>query len=88
MNASDLWEGMNMDSDRILARMTLKDKIRLCSGASFWKTKRMKKYGIPSVFMCDGPHGLRKQEKFTDMLGLNSSHPATCFPAAVTTADS
>lgn len=68
--------------------MTLKDKIRLCSGASFWKTKNMKKYGIPSVFMCDGPHGLRKQESVTDMLGLNSSRPATCFPAAVTSANS
>jgi len=77
-----------MDAERIVRQMTLKDKIRLCSGAGFWKTKKMPKYGIPSVFLCDGPHGLRKQEKFTDMLGLNSSRPATCFPAAVTTADS
>lgn len=70
--------------------MTLEDKIALCSGASFWETKKYEKYGIPSLFMCDGPHGLRKQERGNgaDMLGVNESRPATCFPAEVTTAAS
>ena len=37
--------------------------------------------------MSDGPHGLRKQGSGmgTDMLGINESEPATCFPAEVTT---
>ena len=35
--------------------------------------------------MCDGPHGLRKQENAADMMGVNASRPATCFPAEVTT---
>ena len=74
--------------NRILDSMTLEDKVALCSGASFWKTKKFEKYGIPSMFMCDGPHGLRKQEGTTDMLGVNNSRPATCFPAEVTTAGS
>ncbi len=76
--------------DRILAEMTLKEKIALCSGENTWETKKFDKYGIPSMFMCDGPHGLRKQEKKkkTDILGINESNPATCFPAAVTTAGS
>ena len=68
--------------------MTLEDKIALCSGASFWETKAYEKYGIPSLFMCDGPHGLRKQENAADMLGVNESRPATCFPAEATTASS
>ena len=38
--------------------------------------------------MCDGPHGLRKQENVADMLGVNESRKATCFPAEVTTAGS
>ena len=50
-----------MDIERILKEMTLEDKIALCSGASFWETKRFERYGIPALFMCDGPHGLRKQ---------------------------
>ncbi len=74
-----------MNLDEILKKMTLKDKIALCSGTNFWQTKAMECYGIPSLFMCDGPHGLRKQENASDMLGINNSVPATCFPTAVTT---
>ena len=77
-----------MEIEKILNQMTLEDKIALCSGANFWQTKKYEKYGIPSLFMCDGPHGLRKQEDATDMLGVNKSRPATCFPAEVTTAGS
>ena len=77
-----------MDTTKILASMTVADKIKLCSGANFWETEAMGEYGIPAIAMCDGPHGLRKQDKTkgTDMLGINVSRPATCFPTAVTTA--
>lgn len=77
-----------MDIETILQQMTLEDKIALCSGENFWETKKYEKYGIPSLFMCDGPHGLRKQEDVVDMLGVNESRKATCFPAEVTTAGS
>ena len=77
-----------MNIEKILNQMTLEDKIALCSGANFWQTKKYEQYGIPSLFMCDGPHGLRKQEDAADMLGVNKSRPATCFPAEVTTAGS
>ena len=74
----------------ILQQMTLEDKIALCSGESFWETKAYEKHGIPALFLCDGPHGLRKQERGSgaDMLGVNESRPATCFPSEVTTAGS
>jgi len=70
--------------------MSLEDKIAFCEGANFWETKAYEKYGIPAMFVCDGPNGLRKQDLSggTDMLGVNKSQPATCFPAAVTTANS
>ena len=74
--------------DKILEQMPLKEKIALCSGKNFWQTKDFAKYGIPSLFMCDGPHGLRKQENEGDMLGVHQSRKATCFPAEVTTAGS
>lgn len=74
--------------ETILRQMTLEEKIALCSGASFWETKAYEAYGIPSLFMCDGPHGLRRQENGADMLGINNSRPATCFPAEVTAAGS
>lgn len=75
-----------MDSKTILQKMTLKEKIALCSGQDFWHTKAMKQYGIEALMMCDGPHGLRKQEGKADMLGVHNSREATCFPTAVTTA--
>ena len=76
--------------EQILQQMTLEDKIALCSGESFWETKAYEKHGIPALFLCDGPHGLRKQERGSgaDMLGVNESRPATCFPSEVTTAGS
>lgn len=74
-----------MKYKEIIDKMTLEDKIALCSGKDFWHTKDFEKYGIPSVMMCDGPHGLRKQEETADMLGLNQSVPATAFPTAAST---
>lgn len=74
--------------EEILRQMTLEEKIALCSGTSFWETKSYAQYGIPALFMCDGPHGLRRQENGADMLGINNSRPATCFPSEVTAAGS
>ncbi len=77
-----------MKHQDIIRKMTLEDKIALCSGKDFWHTKDMPQYDLPSIMMCDGPHGLRKQEAEADMLGVNASVPATCFPTAVTTGSS
>lgn len=67
----------------LIARMTLEEKIRLCSGASYWTTEAMPRHGIRSIFLSDGPHGLRKQvTERVDHLGANASLPATCFPTA------
>lgn len=29
-----------------------------CSGKDFWHIKDYEQYGIPSMMICDGPHGL------------------------------
>lgn len=70
------------EAAKIVAQMSLEDKIALCSGLDNWHTKGFEVYGIPSVMVSDGPHGLRKQPDEADMLGLNESVPATCFPSA------
>jgi beta-glucosidase len=62
--------------------MNLDEKIAFCSGATFWKTKQFSQYGIPSITLSDGPHGIRKQEGEADHLGLNASVKTTCFPTA------
>jgi beta-glucosidase len=77
---------MNQEVSKILSKMSLEDKVALCSGKDFWHTKGFEKYGIPGIMVCDGPHGLRKQEDASDMLGLNKSVPSTCFPTAALSA--
>ncbi len=73
-----------MDIQKIISGMTLEEKISLCTGADFWHTKEMPRHGIPAIMMSDGPHGLRCQAAEADMIGVNESLPATCFPTAVT----
>ncbi|SEW13375.1 glycoside hydrolase family 3 C-terminal domain-containing protein [[Clostridium] fimetarium] len=72
----------------IIDRMTLEEKAFMMSGKDTWQTVGYKKYGIPSMFLSDGPHGLRKQAGASDHLGLNESLKATCFPTAATIANS
>lgn len=71
-----------MDIDGVLRAMTLEEKARLLSGVSHWKTAPLSERNIPSIFLSDGPHGLRKQEGKEDHLGIAESVPSTCFPTA------
>jgi beta-glucosidase len=67
--------------------MTLREKLRLTEGFSAWKTVPVPEEDLPSLFMCDGPHGLRMQD-FTENIFHQGSKPATCFPTAVSTSQS
>lgn len=71
----------------ILRNLSLKEKATLLSGKNTWETQEIKD-SVPSIFLSDGPHGLRKQVGASDHLGLNASQPATCFPTAATLANS
>ena len=79
---------MSVNIKELVSQMTLEEKASLCSGKDFWTTKAVERLGIPSMFMSDGPHGLRKQDTSGDHLGLNVSVPATCFPTAAGLANS
>ena len=68
--------------------MTLEEKCYMLSGRDFWQTRSVNRAGVPSIFLSDGPHGVRKQAGAADQLGLNASVPATCFPTAATMANS
>ncbi len=49
-----------MDIKNLVSQMTLEEKAGLCSGKDFWHTKAVKRLGVPSVMLSDGPHGLRR----------------------------
>ncbi|MDE6189962.1 MAG: glycoside hydrolase family 3 C-terminal domain-containing protein [Clostridia bacterium] len=70
----------------LIAQMSLEEKAGLCSGKDMWHTKDVKRLGIPSVMVCDGPHGLRKQDTSGVSTNLDQSVDAICFPTASATA--
>lgn len=79
------WDNL---SDRLPAgasrasSLPLEERVQLLAGESHWKTHAVPNVGIPSLFLSDGPHGLRKQEGAQDCMGIAESRPATCFPTA------
>ena len=76
------------DVKTVIQQLTLEQKCALLSGAATFKSRAMPQYGIPEIWLSDGPHGLRKQAVPADHLGQNPSEPATCFPTASAVASS
>lgn len=68
--------------------MSANEKISLLSGQGVWQTKDFSDRGLPSILMCDGPHGLRKQENSVSINIGGSSLKTVCFPCACSTANS
>ncbi|MCM1289172.1 MAG: glycoside hydrolase family 3 C-terminal domain-containing protein [Corallococcus sp.] len=67
----------------IIDTLSLAEKTLLVSGEGHWHTHAVG--CVPSLTLCDGPNGLRKQ---TDGASINDSEIATCFPTACAVATS
>lgn len=74
----------------ILKKLTIDEKISMCSGSTSWLTQPIKRddVDIPEVRVSDGPSGLRREKMSKGVNIMQTPEPATCFPAAVTTASS
>ena len=74
-------EERTVEPNNILQTLSLEQKAALCVGSNFWMTKAIPEACVPALFLCDGPHGLRKQEvEHSDHLGLNESEVSVCWP--------
>ncbi len=75
---------MSVKAKEILSQLTLEEKAALTSGVSFWETTPIKRLGLDSVKMTDGPHGLRVEVAKANFGNImQKSAPSTCFPSAV-----
>ncbi|MBB6479843.1 beta-glucosidase family protein [Spirochaeta isovalerica] len=77
-----------MKYEELIRKMTLEEKASLMSGKDFWQSQNLERLGIFSMFLADGPHGIRRQAVGSDQMGLNAGIPATCYPTEATVANS
>jgi len=74
-------EDLEARAAALVDEMTLEEKAAYASGRAFWTTEPVERLDIPSIWLSDGPHGLRRTRS-PDDLGMGGSRPATCFPTA------
>ena len=79
---------LNDRIESVLSQMTLEEKCALLSGNTAFTTLPIQHLGVPALSFSDGPHGMRHQGEGANHLGIGGSDPATCFPTAVTVANS
>lgn len=72
----------------IVEKLSLEEKCKFCCGIDFWESFSKDELGIPSIMMCDGPHGLRKEIKENFCFTSNKVEKSTCFPTSTAWASS
>lgn len=77
------------DWKKVLKQLSLEEKAKLCVGKNYWQTYDCETIHLPSLFMCDGPNGLRKQDiGKSSNSSLKGIKKAVCFPSGSTLASS
>ena len=71
---------MKGNIDELIKELSLKEKASLLSGGDVWQTEAVARLDIPSIFLVDGPHGVRY---VADRHHADPAQKATCFPTAV-----
>ncbi|MCQ2527657.1 MAG: glycoside hydrolase family 3 C-terminal domain-containing protein [Saccharofermentans sp.] len=56
----------SIDINKVISEMTLEEKALLLSGETFFRTRKLDKYGIPHMQLLDGGTGLNFEQLFGD----------------------
>ena len=76
---------LRAEAEAIVARMSLDERVAAVSGRDWWTTVGCARLGVKSVWLSDGPHGLRKCKSSAVVGGgLSLTTEAHCSPTAVT----
>ena len=75
-----------MDKEAILKELTVEEKCSMLVGKNAWQTMNFDRLDVPSLFMADGPHGLRKVIDSSSV--AETTVKAVCYPSLVTLASS
>ena len=73
-----------IDIEKLIGELTLEEKACLLSGHKSWHTNKISRVNLPSIFLTDGPHGLRKKREDSKETGLGETEYSTAFPTAAT----
>ena len=65
-----------------LSRMTLEEKVKLCTAQSKFSSHGVPRLGIPEIWMSDGPHGVREEIQWDSWGNAGFTNDScTAFPA-------
>lgn len=65
-----------------LSRMTLEEKVKLCTAQSKFSSHGVPRLGIPEIWMSDGPHGVREEIQWDSWSNAGFTNDScTAFPA-------
>lgn len=66
----------------VLSRMTVEEKVALCHAQSKFSSPGVSRLGIPEVWACDGPHGIREEVIWDQWGGAKwTNDSCIAFPA-------